>query len=122
MTIRKAQPHDAHAMASVAAAAYIDDSLFGEFMHPHLHDYPSDWAFGWERRFRASIADSLKECLVAIDDTSGKVVGVAEWERWSAGGKKTLKPRGLRMLASGLSLSSQVADVGKVCKAPISQF
>ena len=98
MTIRKAELSDCPAMASTAAAAFKDEEAFGDLMHPHRHAYPSDWAFSFERRFRAAVFNSSKECFVAIDDYCGAIVGVAEWERWGEGGKKRPTPIGMRML------------------------
>ncbi|MCJ1302119.1 hypothetical protein MMC08_004920, partial [Hypocenomyce scalaris] len=95
MTIRKAELSDCPAMASAAAAAFKDEELFGDLMHPYRHAYPSDWAFSYERRFRAAVSNSSKECFVATEDDSGAVVGVAEWERWGEGGLKRPKPIGM---------------------------
>ncbi|KAE9375094.1 putative GNAT family acetyltransferase [Stipitochalara longipes BDJ] len=80
MPIRPANYGDLRPAAEVAAAAFIEDSLFGELMHPHRHQYPEDFIRFWEQEFRVKWLQPKYSFLVAISD-GGKVVGLAIWER-----------------------------------------
>jgi hypothetical protein len=101
MTIREAQYSDLRAAAELAAAAFIDDELF-VLMHPHRHEYPEDFVRSFERELRVQWFDPKHVILVAVDPPSGKVVGVAKWERQGDGGRKRefsiFDPRSLGVL------------------------
>lgn len=81
MAIRKARHGDLRAMAEVLAAAFLNEELFGELMHPHRHEYPEDFIKFFERRIWAHWFEYQRAILVSEDPASGKVVGVADWER-----------------------------------------
>lgn len=84
MTIRQANYSDLRPAAEVAAAAFINDDLFGQLMHPHRHKYPEGFVGFWEQYFRAKWLQPKYTFLVAIGG-SGKVVGLAIWERENEG-------------------------------------
>jgi len=81
MAIRKARRGDLRAMAEVLAAAFFNEELFGELMHPHRHEYPEDFVNFFERRIWSHWFEYQRTILVSEDPESGKVVGVADWER-----------------------------------------
>lgn len=68
-------------MAEAAAAAFMDEELFGVLMHPHRKEYPEDFVLYFERKFLSHWYDSNHHFLVGLDRVSGKVIAVAEWER-----------------------------------------
>jgi hypothetical protein len=80
MPIRQANYSDLRPAAEVAAAAFLEDELFGELMHPYRHQYPEDFIHAWQQDFRAKWLQRAYVFLVAVDD-NGKVVGLATWER-----------------------------------------
>jgi len=82
MPIRQANYNDLRAAAEVAAIAFTEDSLFGELMHPHRHEYPEEFTRFWEQEFRVKWLQPKYTFLVAVDDRD-KVVGLAIWERES---------------------------------------
>ena len=89
MAIRKARRGDFRAMAEVMAAAFANEELFGELMHPHRHEYPEDFIQFFERRIWAHWFDSHRTILVSEDPASSKVVGVADWERQGKNARTT---------------------------------
>lgn len=68
-------------MAEVAAAAFMNEELFGELMHPHRKEYPEDFILFFERKFWSHWYDPNHHFLVGLDKVTGKVVAVAEWNR-----------------------------------------
>jgi hypothetical protein len=84
MIIRTARQSDLRAMAEVAAAAFVDEELFGRLMHPHRKEYPEDFILFFKRKFLRHWYDSNHYFLVGLHKVSGKVVAVAEWERQGA--------------------------------------
>jgi hypothetical protein len=85
MSIREAKYSDLRAMAEAAAAAFMDEELFGELMHPHRKEHPQDFVAYFERRFLRHWNDPHARFLVGLDEQTGKVVAVAQWLRM--GGK-----------------------------------
>lgn len=99
VTIRKATPADQRAMAEVAAAAFVDDDVFGRFMFPHRREYPEDYIAMWERGLWVKATDYTREYLVSVDEGSGKVVAWAGWVRVGPGAATRENPIGLRKLS-----------------------
>ncbi len=95
MAIRKARRDDIRAMADVLAAAFLNEELFGALMHPRRHEYPEDFIRFFERRIWAHWFDYQRSILVSEDPLSGKVVGVADWERQGKHARLTTKLRTL---------------------------
>lgn len=81
MTIREAKHSDLRAMAEVAAAAFMDEELFGELMHPHRKEYPEAFITYYERRLLKHWNDQNSRFFVGLDKTTGKVIALAQWER-----------------------------------------
>jgi hypothetical protein len=91
MAIRKARRGDLRAMAEVTAAAFLKEELFGELMHPYRHEYPEDFIQFFERRIWVHWFQYQRTILVSEDPVSGKVVGVADWERQGKNALTTTK-------------------------------
>lgn len=88
MPIREAELRDIRAIAELTAAAFIDEELFGELMHPHRHEHPEHFVAFFERRTRTHWFEHKRAILVSLDPESGKVVGAADWERQGEGAQK----------------------------------
>jgi hypothetical protein len=88
MPIREAELGDIRAIAELTAAAFIDEELFGELMHPHRHEHPEDFVAFFERRTWTHWFEHKRAILVSLDPESGKVVGAADWERQGEGAQK----------------------------------
>jgi hypothetical protein len=71
-------------MAEVSAAAFMDEELFGELMHPRRKEYPEDFILFFERKYLSHWYDPAHHFLVGLDKVSGKVIAVAQWERQGA--------------------------------------
>ncbi|RMD39201.1 hypothetical protein DV735_g5930, partial [Chaetothyriales sp. CBS 134920] len=56
-TIRQATLSDVEQIAQVFAAGFIDDDVFGRFMHPRRREYPLDWLAHWQREIRLHVLD-----------------------------------------------------------------
>lgn len=83
MPIRLATPADFPAINAVCAAAFHDDELFGDMIHPLRDQYPDDFQHFFARRNRENWWDYTHEIWVATVTERGKekVAGVGEWER-----------------------------------------
>jgi ribosomal protein S18 acetylase RimI-like enzyme len=70
-------------------AAFWNDELFAEVMHPYREEYPDDFANYWRQKFRKAVDDPSHCVLVstAQDDGRGEIItGYADWVRQSADG------------------------------------
>ena len=54
-------------MATVFSTGFMDDDLWGRFMHPHRKEYPDDWIGYWKHTVRKQIANPNGFCLVGVD-------------------------------------------------------
>ncbi|KAG8407487.1 hypothetical protein J3459_017606 [Metarhizium acridum] len=81
MTIREAKYSDVREMAQAAAAAFKDEELFGELMHPRRKEYPHDFVTYFERRFLRHWSDPNCHLVAGLDETTGKVIACAQWEK-----------------------------------------
>jgi hypothetical protein len=93
MPTRRANYSDLRPAAEVAAAAFVEEELFGTLLHPHRREYWEDYVRFFEQDFRVKWLQRTYVILVAVDEL-GKVVGIAKWERQGDGGKA----RGLGLL------------------------
>ncbi|KAI4636863.1 hypothetical protein J4E93_010879 [Alternaria ventricosa] len=84
--LRAAKFSDLASIATVWAAAFFDDEIIGELMHPHRKEYPDDVYWFLLRGIRQRFWDWRHRFIVVIDD--GKVVGAADWRRLGRGGEK----------------------------------
>lgn len=78
-------------IATVFRAAFWDDGMFGDFIHPHRNAYPGDMDLWWLRRARVNFWDYAWQWMVAVErDENGEetVAGIAQWIRKGEGGKK----------------------------------
>jgi hypothetical protein len=108
MRIREARFSDLRAIAEVAAAAFADEELFGRLMHPHRNEYPEDFITFFEHKFLAHWVDHKRVILVSLGTESGKVVGVADWERQGHGVRKrelaNVDPRVYLVISTSIAL------------------
>ncbi|EON66771.1 hypothetical protein W97_06019 [Coniosporium apollinis CBS 100218] len=83
MPIRRATPADFPAINAVCAAAFHDDELFGDMIHPLRDQYPEDFVHFFARRNRENWWDYAHEIWVAtvIENGKEKIAGMGEWER-----------------------------------------
>lgn len=99
MAIRDAKEEDLQAIAEVLAAAFQDEeckshfrrriyeqlltyhAVFGGLKHPRRKEYPDDFIRYFYYKIGQHLYLSSRRILVATDDVSGKVVGIADWER-----------------------------------------
>src|SRR3954451_15269382 len=63
--VREASLEDLPGMTDLAARAFMDDATFGDFIHPHRHEFPEDWTVSWEKELQNKLANdtSMKPCL-----------------------------------------------------------
>jgi GNAT superfamily N-acetyltransferase len=72
--VRLATLKDIPQMAKVFADGFIDNDVFGRFMHPKRHDYPDDWLQYWNRDLTTHLLNPAARCYVRVDD-KGQVGG-----------------------------------------------
>jgi hypothetical protein len=88
--IRDAQISDFHTMAQVMAAAFMEEELFGDLINPHRHSYPDDFIMFFEREIWSHWYDWNRRYLVNCEEETGRILGVAQWERQGGGGQMAL--------------------------------
>lgn len=86
-------------MAEVAAAAFMEDDVYGRFMFPHRREFPDDYITQWERRITIYATKPEFEHYVAVDALTGSVVAWACWERIGLGAAARANPLNLRKFA-----------------------
>jgi predicted GNAT family acetyltransferase len=82
-TVRLATPQDEPAISRICAAAFFDEGLFGDLIHPHRHLYPDDSKIFWATRTRKSFLEPRNLIIVAtlIENGEEKIVGMSTWQR-----------------------------------------
>lgn len=86
MPIRQATWSDIPAAASVSAAAFFDEDLFGPVMHPHRHRYPTHLSLWFLRQLRKDFFNPC--CVMLISHPVSEpntITGVAVWGRKGPG-------------------------------------
>ena len=90
--VREASLEDLPRMTDLAARAFMDDETFGDFMHPHRHEFPEDWTASWEKEMQSKLADHTTMNFVCIDDddaaSPGRIVGLSIVTRLGDGAAK----------------------------------
>ena len=83
MPIRLATHQDEPAIAALCAAAFFEESLFGQTIHPYRHQYPGDVEIFWHDWMRNDFKERRNMIIVATttEDGKEKIVGVATWQR-----------------------------------------
>ncbi|KAH7362791.1 hypothetical protein B0T11DRAFT_87456 [Plectosphaerella cucumerina] len=112
--LRDARYSELPEIANVMARAFWEDNLFGELIHPHRNEHPTDVDLYWLRRARINFWDYRWKWLVAVGkDESGKevIAGIAQWARLGDGGKPldlwSLDPRNLLKPISSFAMRMQ---------------
>lgn len=88
--IRLALFSEQRELARVYTAAFWDDILFGDLIHPYRKEFPGDNQLYWLRRIQVYWWDYTHHFIVstAIDKQGDEVIaGVAHWSRMGTGGR-----------------------------------
>ena len=91
MHLRTAQLSDLPAIARVWHAAFFDDEIIGDMMHPHRKEHPEDVYWFLLRGLRERYWDWRHQFIVVVtkEENGGeRVVGAADWRRLGEGGRK----------------------------------
>jgi hypothetical protein len=83
-TIRPARYAELPAIAAALTAAFWEDELFGNIIHPRRKEFPKDNELYWLRRARVNWWDWSQRYLVAVvKDAEGRdvIAGAALWAR-----------------------------------------
>jgi hypothetical protein len=83
--LRAARFSDLSSIATAWTAAFFDDEIIGELMHPHRNNCPDDVYWFLLRGIRERFWDWRHQFIVVTED--GKVVGAADWRRLGRGGE-----------------------------------
>ncbi|KAM0722216.1 hypothetical protein Q7P37_001657 [Cladosporium fusiforme] len=86
MPVRLATWSDLPQAATVLAAAFKDDDIFGRFVHPRREEYPADMYLYWLRFLREAHVTEPGEYLVishgvGLESGQDAITGVAHWIR-----------------------------------------
>ena len=84
--VRAATTEDVPEMAEVFAYGFIDDDVFGRFMHPKRHEFPEDWIRSWHIEMRKHVLDPTCRCFVKSRE-DGTVMGCMLMKRIGKGAK-----------------------------------
>lgn len=104
MPLRPAKFSEHTALAEICSAAFFEEHLFGQTMHPNRHEHPEGLALYFHSFIRELWVDWRTKIIAAVakdkmHDGKEKLVGVAIWQRQGEGGKKmepsALDPRKL---------------------------
>jgi hypothetical protein len=95
VVIRHATFRELTAVSKVLKNAFWDEDAIGRFMHPRREQFPGDVERYWKQRLRGSFVDWHHDLLVAVEESSGDVLGVAEWARFGPGAE-AIKGKGWR--------------------------
>ena len=57
------------------------ETVYGHLMHPHRKEYPEDFIAFFFYKVRKHWLDYTRVILVSVDDASGRVVGLADWQK-----------------------------------------
>ena len=88
--IRPALFSEQRELARVYTAAFWDDILFGDLIHPHRKEFPEDNELYWLRRIQVYWWDYTHHFIVstAADKQGNEIIaGVAHWSRMGTGGR-----------------------------------
>ncbi|KAL9593954.1 MAG: hypothetical protein Q9219_007292 [cf. Caloplaca sp. 3 TL-2023] len=94
MPLRSAQHFDLPTIAGIYAAAFWDEEVMGQLMHPYRHKYPHDFLRFWLHRVSEWYWSYSHQILVSYDiinpgDGGGedeqRLTGVADWIRHGDG-------------------------------------
>lgn len=89
--LRFARFSEIYSCAQVLAQSFAEDVLFGEYIHPHRHEYPDDMALFWYRPMLTEWFDWTMVFLVSTEmDKQGReiITGVALWHRMGDNGRR----------------------------------
>ncbi|KAF1912972.1 acyl-CoA N-acyltransferase [Ampelomyces quisqualis] len=83
MPVRLAMPQDEPAIAAICAAAFFEEGLFGQLIHPKRHQYPDDVQIFWHARVRKFFQEPRNRVIVAAltEEGADKIIGMATWQR-----------------------------------------
>ncbi|KAF2834315.1 hypothetical protein M501DRAFT_599492 [Patellaria atrata CBS 101060] len=90
MQLRNAKITDLYQIAHVWHAAFFDDEIIGNIMHPNRIAYPDDVYYWLLRGIRERYFDWRHQFVVVTKEVDGQevILGAAEWRRLGQGGKK----------------------------------
>lgn len=81
VAIREATLADVPAMAEVTAAGFLEDDVFGKFIHPHRKQFPEDWNRFWQKEIRIHLMRATSRSYVCIESASGRVAAICLMNR-----------------------------------------
>jgi GNAT superfamily N-acetyltransferase len=87
-TIREATYVDVSAMAEVAAAGFLEEDFFGNFMHPHRKEFPEDWNYFWQKEIRTHMMKASSRNYVCVECATSRIVAICLVNRLRDGASK----------------------------------
>lgn len=90
MQLRTAQLSDLPGIARVWHAAFFDDEIIGNLMHPHRQEHPEDVYWFLLRGLRERFWDWRHQFVVVTvqEDGQERIAGAADWRRLGEGGQR----------------------------------
>ena len=84
MPLRPALPSDLPRLATISSAAFFNESLFGDVIHPLRHKYPSDFTIYWHLSIQGKFLGPRNRIIVATTaspDGTESITGFVIWQR-----------------------------------------
>lgn len=83
MPVRIATSADEPALAKVATAAFFNEGLFGNTIHPRRHEFPEDVEIFWHEVMRKHFMEKDEIIIVTTttENEQEKITGFAIWQR-----------------------------------------
>ena len=78
------------------------ETVYGHLMHPHRKEYPEDFTAFFFYKVGKHWLDYTRVILVSVDDASGRVVGLADWQKQGTNLPSPREPTDSRALPSSM--------------------
>ncbi|KAL8815942.1 MAG: hypothetical protein Q9223_004977 [Gallowayella weberi] len=92
MPLRTARHHDLFTIAVIYAAAFWDERVIGELMHPHRQTFPQDYLRYWQQQVAEWYWSYSHQIVVSYELRKSEknfeeevLTGVADWIRYGQG-------------------------------------
>ena len=79
-------------MAGVTAAGFIEDDVFGNFMHPRRKEFPDDWRHSWQKEIQTILVKADSRNYVCFENDSGRVAAICLVKRLGDGASELVNP------------------------------
>jgi len=100
ISLRPATLYDSRQISGVMVAGFLDNEVYGDYLHPYRKKHPEDYRRMFERLIRGAIMKPTKRVFISATTTNdtqletrkGEIItGVAIWERLGPKGSSIIR-------------------------------